>query len=130
LGERGFAQIVIIAIIGIIALFGFSAVAAINWKFILALFAMGIVAMAFVGVLFFKADFKMVMLAALCSFGIIFVLEVGFVTIIGGCVVLAALWQMKLLKKQPLIICTLVAIGLFVMLFGAKMVLLPLGVMP
>jgi len=130
MNENGIATFIVVAIIGIIALFGFSAAAAINWKFIIALFAMGIVGLAFVGLLFFHADFKMVLAAAVCSFGILFVLEVGFVTLIGGAVVITALWQMKILKGQPLIFVALVGTGLLVMLLGAKMMLIPLGVLP
>lgn len=129
-GERGIASLIIIAIIAVLALFGFSAMAAINWKFILALFAMGIVGLSVVGVLFFKANWNMVMLAAVVSFGIIFIIEVTFPVLVGGLMVIFAMWQFKLLKGQPLMFVGLVGIGLTVMLLGAKLALYPLGIMP
>lgn len=128
--ERGLIGLIGAAIIGIVALFGLSAAAAINWKFLLATMAMGVVGLAFVGVLFFHADFKMVLIAAVVSLGIVFIVEVSLPMIIGGAMVIAAMWHLKMLAKKPLMLGALVACGLLVMVLGANFVLLPMGVVP
>lgn len=129
--ERGLIGIIGIVIIGIIALFGFSAAAAINWKFIIALFAMGIIGIAFIGVVFFKADFKMVIYAALASFGILVIIEITMPVLVGAALVLGALYYFKvLIPKRPLIFFLLVVTGLIVMVWGYAAIILPMGVYP
>ena len=130
--ERGFAlTLPLLIILGIVAIFGFGAASAINWRFLLAVMAMGVVGLAFVGVLFFHADFKMVFLAAVVSFGIIFILEVSLPVIVGAIIIIAAMYYLKfLIPKRPLIFALMVLTGLLVMVWGAKAVLLPMGIIP
>ena len=128
--EGGIATIIVVAIALIAGLFLFSAAAAINWQFILAVMAMGVIGIAFIGVVFFKADFKLVIMAALVSLAIVFIVEVSFPVIVGGLIALGAVWHLKLLSKRPLILVSLVAAGLLVMLLGYHFVLIPLGVYP
>lgn len=131
MGDKGIAGIILIAIIGLIALFGIGTVAAaIDWSFLLGLMAMGIIGIAFIGTVFFKADFKLVIAAAVISLGIMFVLEVGFITLVGGALVILAGWNFNILKKQPLVFCLLVFTGLVTMFAGNILVLMPLGVFP
>ena len=128
--ERGLAGIVIAGIVALLAIFGLSAASTIEWRFLLAVMAMGIVGMAFVGVLFFKADFKMVLIAAVIAIGIVFIVEVSLPMIIGGVIIIAAMWHLKMLSKRPLMLLALVACGLLVMVLGANMVLIPMRVLP
>ena len=114
--DCGIASLILVVIIAIAGLLGISFVSAFSWKPILAVFAAGIVAMAFAGVLFFKADFKFVMLAIASAVGIVFILEVSFPVIIGGVVILAAVWNLKLLTKKPILLGALVLLGLAMML--------------
>lgn len=129
--QRGFIlTLPIILIAGVLALFGFSAMAAIDWRFLLAMMAMGIVGMAFVGVLFFKADFKLVIVAALVSLMIVFIVEVTFPVIVGGLIAVAAMWNFKLLAKRPLMLFALIGVGLLVMVWGSYAILAPMGIVP
>ena len=130
--ERGLAlTLPLLIILGIIGLLGLGAASTINWKFLLAVMAMGIVGLAFVGVLFFHADFKMVFLAAVVSFGIIFIVEVSLPVIVGAIIVIAAMYYFKfLIPKRPLIFTLMVLTGLLVMVWGSKAVLLPMGIVP
>lgn len=129
-GERGIATIIIAGIAAILAIFGFAAMSAIEWKFLLATMAMGIVGLSFVGVLFFHADFKMVIIAAVIAIGIVFIVEVSLPMIIGGVIIVAAMWNLKMLAKRPLMLVALVACGLLVMVLGANFVLYPMGILP
>ena len=128
--EGGIATIIVVAIALIAGLFFFSAAAAINWQFILAVMAMGIIGISFIGVIFFRANFKLVIMAALVSLAIVFIVEVSFPVIVGGLIALGAVWHLKLLSKRPLILVSLVAAGLLVMLLGYHFVMIPLGVYP
>ncbi len=119
-----------ILITGILGLLGISAVASVNWEFILALFAMGIIGISFVGVLFFKADKKLILFAILASTFIIVLVEVSFPVLVGGIIAIAAMWNMKLLKKRPLMLVTLVMTGLITMVWGSYAIILPMGILP
>lgn len=128
--ERGIAGIIVMGVVALLAVLGISAVAAVNWHFLLALFAMGIIGMAFVGVVFFKASPKLIMVAMLASVFIVVLVEVSFPVLVGGIIAIAAMWNMKLLKRQPLILAVLVITGVAVMIFGYTAVLLPMGIVP
>lgn len=126
--ERGIIGIIGVAIIGILALFSFSALAAINWQFLLAMMAMGIVALAFVGVLFFKADFKLVILAAVVSLGIVFIVEVSLPVIVGAIIVGFGMWKISP-AKQPMLFVGMVGLGLLVMVWAYRAMILG-GMLP
>jgi len=129
--QSGFVfSLPILIIIGVLGVLGLGAASAINWRFLLAIMAMGIVGMAFAGVLFFKADFKMVMYASVIAIGIVFIVEVTFPVLVGGLIALFAMWNFKFLKGKPLILFALVGVGLLVMMMGTKFILLPMGILP
>lgn len=129
--KRGFVLSLPILIIGgILAFLGMGVAATINWQFLLAVMAMGIIGIAFLGVVFFKADFKLVIYASIISIAIVFIVEVTFPVLVGGIIAIFAMWNFKYLKGKPLILFALVATGLAVMLFGATLVLAPMGVFP
>ena len=114
--ECGLAGIIIAAIVGIIALLGITITATINWRAILAVFAAGIIAMAFAGFFFFHAKFEYVIISAIIALAIVFMVEVTFPVLIGGILILAAVWHLKLLSKKPLILLALISLGLVMML--------------
>jgi len=121
--------IILIAIVGIFGVFSLWAMASINWKGIIAVFAAGIVAMAVAGAVFFKANWSFVMMSMICALAIVFILEVGFITLIGGLMILLVLWNYKMFSKNILIFALLVIIGLIVMIAGKYLVMVPLGMM-
>jgi len=129
--ERGLAGIIIAGIIGIIALFGFSAASAINWHFIVALLALGLVGISLVAAVLRIIDPKMVVYAVIAALGIVFVVEVNLVVLVGAIMVIGAIYYFKILVPKQLLVFTLMVLGgLVVMLFGYKAVLLPLGIIP
>lgn len=129
MGERGIASIVIILIIAILGIFGFGVMAAINWKAILAIFAAGIIAMAVAGALFFKAKWEYVMICSIIALAIVFIIEVTFPMLVGGLVVMFAMWNFKSLGKKPIWFFGLILLGLGMMLFAKAFILVPLGMM-
>lgn len=128
--DCGIAGWIVAAVIGFLVLFGFSAAAAIEWKFILALMAIGVIGIAFIGVVFFHADFSLVIAAALISLAIVFIVEISFPVVIGGLVVGAAMWNLKILRGKPLILFLLIVVGLGLMVWGSYYILLPMGIFP
>lgn len=128
--EHGLIGMVGIAILGIVALFTFSMASAVNWTFIIACFAFIILGVAFVGVVFLGANPDMILYAILADVALISIVQVGFITLIGGGVIIVVLWNMKLLKKQPLIFALLMMAGFATMLLGNYACLIPLGIVP
>lgn len=128
--ERGLIGILGLGLVGILALFGFTAMGGINLMYLIGLFAMGIIAMAVVGVVFFKAKSKLIMVAVLASMSIILLIQVNFIIIVGGFVAIFALWNWKVFKKNPLVLTSLIMTGLIVMVWGKYAVLLPMGILP
>ena len=126
----GIASLILVAIVAIAGLFGISMISAISWRPILALMAMGIIGITFIGVLFFKANFNLVIFASIVSISIVFITEVSLPVIVGAGMVLGAVWYLKLLKSQPLMFALLVMGGLVIMLAGKYMVLIPMGMIP
>ena len=123
----GWLMIIVVAILGI---FGFSFMAAINWKAILALFAAGIIGIAMFGVVFMKQDFKIAMYASILALLIVFIVEVSFPMIVGGLMVLFAMYNYSSFSKKPIIFMMLIGVGLLMMILARTYVLVPLGVMP
>ena len=118
--ERGF--VFTIPIILLLCLGGFFlwGMAAINWQAILAVFAAGIIAMAFAGFFFFHADWNYVMIASIIALAIVFIVEISFPVLVGGLLVLGVVWNFKMLAKQPLIMMGLIILGIVVMMFTYK----------
>ena len=128
--ERGFIFTIPIILL-LLGIGGFLiwGMASISWKGIVAVFAAGIVAMAVAGAVFFKANWNFVMLAMIVALAIVFIMEVTFPVLIGGLIVLFAMWQYKLLSRQPLMFVGLIITGLMVMLLAKAMIMVPLGLM-
>lgn len=115
--QAGFGWIMII-VVAILGIFGYTALATINWKMILALFAAGIIAMAVAGAVFFHADWNLVMVCSLIALAIVFITEVSFPVIIGGFIAVFAMWNFKMFSKKIWLGVLLVSVGLGVMLLG------------
>jgi len=123
----GWLMIIVVAILGI---FGFSALASINWKAILALFAAGIIAIAMFGVVFMHQDFKIAMYASILALLIVFIVEVSFPMIIGGLIILFAMYNYSSFSKRPIVFVMMIGVGLLMMILARTYILVPLGVLP
>jgi hypothetical protein len=115
--QAGFGWIAII-VVAIMGIFGYTALAAINWRMILALFAAGIIAMAVAGAVFFKADWNLVMVCSLIALAIVFITEVSFPVIVGGFIAVFAMWNFKMFSKRIWLGVLLISIGLLTMVLG------------
>jgi hypothetical protein len=122
--QGGLIPLVILAIIGLIALFGVWGMSLTSWKGVIAVLAAGTIAMAVAGAVFFKANWNYVLLAIIMAFAIVFITEISFLALIGGLMVVFALWNLKILSKNIAIFVALVGIGLLVMLISYKLMLL------
>ncbi|KUO40643.1 MAG: hypothetical protein APZ16_04500 [Candidatus Hadarchaeum yellowstonense] len=122
--QGGLIPLVVLAIIGLIALFGIWGMSLTSWKGVIAVLAAGTIAMAVAGAVFFKANWNYVLLAIIMAFAIVFITEISFLALIGGLMVVFALWNFKILSKNIAIFVALVGIGLLVMLISYKLMLL------
>jgi len=122
--QGGLIPLVVLAIIGLIALFGVWGMSLTSWKGVIAVLAAGTIAMAVAGAVFFKANWNYVLLAIIMAFAIVFITEISFLALIGGLMVVFALWNFKILSKNIAIFVALVGIGLLVMLISYKLMLL------
>jgi len=128
--ERGQFQILLVGIVALLALFGIGIGSAISLKFLIGIFAMGILGMSFIGVVFFKADPKLILLALIATFAIITFIELTIPMVIGLLIFAGIVWQLKLLAKKPTILIVLVAAGLLIIIAGQVLVLQPMGIAP
>lgn len=128
--QAGAISLLMILIVAVLGIFGFSLMAAINWKGVLALFAAGIIGIAMFGVVFMKQDFKIAMYASILALLIVFIVEVSFPMIVGGLMVLFAMYNYSSFSKKPIIFMMLIGVGLLMMILARTYVLVPLGVMP
>ena len=128
--QAGAISLLMILIVAVLGIFGFSLMAAINWKAILALFAAGIIGIAMFGVVFMKQDFKIAMYASILALLIVFIVEVSFPMIVGGLMVLFAMYNYSSFSKKPIIFMMVIGVGLLMMILARTYVLVPLGVMP
>jgi hypothetical protein len=128
LGERGVGLLGII-IIAFLALFGLAAVSAISFKFLLAVLIITTIGLGVVGALMFKVDFKYVVILALVCLGIVVFMEVTAPVIVGILVVALAMWKLSP-AKQPALFVGLIGVGLIMVVWGTKLAIEVLGIVP
>lgn len=129
--ERGLIGLVGIAIIGIIALFGFSAVAAINWSFLIAALIFTSIPIAFLAVAFFKADKRLILYAIVGSMAVAMLVWMNIYNMIALILIGGAMYYFKtLVPKRITILVMLIGFGGLCLVLGYTYMLMPLGVYP
>lgn len=127
--ERGLIGIVGIAIMGIIALFGFSAAAAIDWSFIIALVVMVTIALSVFGSVVLHFPFKYTIIVVVCCLAMVVFLEIGALAAAGLIVIGGIIFKLSP-AKQPGMFMVLIGVGCLMVIWGAKFCVESLGILP
>lgn len=131
--ERGFifGLTIPIIIIGIVGLFLFGAAAAINWHFIIAVIAFISVPIAFIGVVFFKADNKIITYSIVGAIALVLLIEVNIYNMLGLILIAGTMYYFKLLVPNRIsMFVALLGVGGLFLILGYTYILIPLGVVP
>ena len=125
--QRGIGLFTIL-IIALVGLFGIGILGSLNWNFLLAIMMILVIGLAMVGVVFFKMDFKYVMIISMICLAITLFVTVTPVVIMGFLVAGFAMWKLTPEKHLAMMVA-LIGLGLLLVVWGTTQ-LASLGIYP
>jgi len=108
---------------------GIALISAINIIFLLALMVFVVIGIAAAGVFLRGLDFRYLVVTSLICLGIVAFITINALTCVGLLIIGGAMYKLTP-AKQPALFVALVGVGLLVAIWGAKFVVIPLGVLP
>ena len=127
--EQGIIGLIGIGIIGFLALFTFSAAAAIDWSFIVALAVIVVIGLSVFGSMFFHFPFTYTIIVAILCLAVVVFMQIGVLAAAGLIIIGGGMYKLSP-AKQPGMFMMLAGVGCIMVIWGAKFCIETLGIVP